>query len=210
MKLILTVAALATSWAAHATTTTESGIVIDLEYWGAITQVDQGPARVGDPVHGTMRIDTRVAPQDAAFIHPPWVGEYSVNQECDRNCLPERKEPSRFVTSPGITDRGGAVYDNVVVIDSALDPLHEFTRDEYSVRDYEIATNFRGASRLQISVSSAVDFVMGEGLVQSFDLRPAESGGAAGGTFESFLDGVGAGFSFVIDRIRATPHVCRS
>jgi hypothetical protein len=150
-----------------------------------------------------------VAPPDAAFIYPEWVGEYSVNQECERNCLPERTEPSGFVTSPGIRDLGGAVYDQVLVIDRALDPSHEFTLDEYDVRDYEIAPDFRGASQLRINVGSAVDFIMGESLVQSFDLRPAESGGAAGGTFESFLDDVASGFSFVIDRIRATPRVCR-
>ena len=62
---------------------------------------------------------------------------------------------------------------------------------------------------MRISVGSPVDFIMGESLVQSFDLRPEESGGSAGGTFESFFDGVGSGFSFVIDRIRATPRVCR-
>jgi hypothetical protein len=210
MKAIFAAAALAASWAAHAATTTEPRIVIDLEYWGTVTQVDQGPGRVGDPVHGTMRIDTRLAPADAAFTYPEWVGEYSVNQECERNCLPERTEPSAFVTSPGIKDLGGAVYDNVLVIDKALDPVHEWDFDEYSVRDYEIATNFRGASQLRIDVASAVDFIMGESLVQSFDLQPAESGGSAGGVFESFLDGVASSFSFAIDRIRATPRVCRA
>jgi hypothetical protein len=219
MKPILfAAAALATAWAAHAGPATEaagsatkSGVVIDVEYWGTVSEVTSGPRSAGDAVHGVVRIDTRVAPPDFSFYFPEWAGEYDVNQECQRNCLPERTEPSGFVTSPGIRDLGGPVYDSVRVIDSDLDPYGEWNRDEYSVRDYEIKPYGLGAGsqQLVIGVGSPLDFIMGDGLVQSFDLRPAESGGAAGGTFESFFDGVASAFSFAIDRIRATPHVCK-
>jgi len=211
-------AMLATPWVAHAGPTTEAagsttktGVVIDLEYWGTVTEATSGPRSVGDAVHGVVRIDTRVAPRDFSFYYPEWAGEYDVNQECPRNCLPERTEPSGFVTSSGIRDLGGPVYDSVRVIDSDLDPLGEWDRDEYSVRDYEIRPYELGAGsqQLEISVGSPLDFIMGDGLVQSFDLRPAESGGAAGGTFVSFFEDVASVFSFAIDRIRATPHVCR-
>jgi|KBSSwiStaDraftv2_1062776.scaffolds.fasta_scaffold164815_2 hypothetical protein len=191
--------------------TTKTGVVIDLEYWGTVTEATSRPRSVGDAVHGMVRIDTRVAPPDFSFYFPEWAGEYDVNQECPRNCLPERTEPSGFVTSPGIKDLGGPVYDRVRVIDSDLDPLGEWDRDEYSVRDYEIRPYAEGAGwqQLEIGVASPLDFIMGDGLVQSFDLRPAESGGGALGQFVSFLDGVASGFSFAIERIRATPHVCR-
>ena len=211
-------AMLSAPWVAHAApateaagSTTKTGVVIDLEYWGTVTEVTQGPGAVGDAVHGVVRIDTRVAPRDFSFYFPDWAGEYDVNQECQRNCPPERTEPSGFVTSPGIKDLGGPVYDRVRVIDSDLDLTGEWDRDEYSVRDYEIRPRAQGAGsqQLEIGVQSLLDFITGDGLVQSFDLRPAESGGAAGGQSETFLDGVASVFSFAIERIRATPHVCR-
>ena len=221
MKRIFFAAAamLAVPWVAHAGPATEAagstsktGVVIDLEYWGTVTEATSGPRLVGDAVHGVVRIDTRVAPRDFSFYFPDWAGEYDVNQECPRNCPPEATEPSGFVTSPGITDLGGPVYDRVRVIDRDADPSGDFDLDEYSVRDYEIRPYAEGAGsqQLEIGVASPLDFIMGDGLVQSFDLRPAESGGGAGGTFESFLDGLASAFGFAIDRIRATPHVCKS
>jgi len=210
-------AMLSAPWVAHAGPATEaagsatkSGVVIDLEYWGTVTEATSGPRAVGDAVHSVVRIDTRVAPRDFSFYFAEWAGEYDVNQECPRNCPPERTEPSGFVTSPGIKDLGGPVYDRVRVIDRDADPSGDFDLDEYSVRDYEIrSAEGAGWQQLEIGVASPLDFIMGDGLVQSFDLRPAEAGGGAFGQFVSFLDGVSSGFSFAIERIRATPHVCR-
>jgi len=212
MKRTFAWAALAAPWAAYAAPSSEAVDVIDIEYWGTVTEAIRTPERsIGDFIYGRMRIDTRVPVSDGEWFLPHWAGEYDVYPGCSRTCPRPSSERSGFVTSPGITDRGGGVFDRVWVIDSDVDPSAGFPSDTFVVRDWEQSNQGPpyDFDSLSIEVSSPVNFIMGNSLVQSFDLELEESGGTATGESQSVRNGLGSLFSFVIDRIRATPRVCR-
>lgn len=184
--------------------------VVDIDYWGTITEVDSGSRRVGESITGSMRIDLRYAPPDRQSQWPE--AEYTWVPRCLRNCPEEIDAPSQFVTTRGAPlEFGGNSYDRVLVFDESLPPL---PFDQLSVEDWETPSPGGGSSNLRIVLnarSSVVDFIRGDGLLQQFDLRPAEAGGdtAAGGTWNAFVNNVSTGFRFAIDRIRAKPKVCR-
>jgi hypothetical protein len=210
MKLIVTIGALGVSSGLHAGPITLDPDIIDVEYWGSISDSTAEGHSVGDAVHGTMRIDLRLGITDYEYFTDAR-GVYGPNagfKECPRNCGPGSTEPSAFVTSRAIRDLGGLVFDQVQVQDGALASGIPPPTDSFEVTDEEYGAG--GAFHLlSVGVDSPVDFITGDALLQSFDLRLSESGGSARGVFESFLDGASSFFVFAIDRIRATPRVCR-
>jgi hypothetical protein len=62
---------------------------------------------------------------------------------------------------------------------------------------------------LRLDVTSPVEFVAGDGLRQSFDLRPAATAGRGDGTVSEFLGPVRRFFFFTIDRLTVTPRSCK-
>ena len=183
--------------------------VVDIDYWGTVTGVTAGTRRVGDDISGSMRIDTRFAPNDF-WDWIPAEGQYIWNFPCERGCPPLTDAPSRFVTTRGApVELGGRSWDEVYIFDKQEGTA--VTHDSISIRDWEDGT---GDSLLTVSLSarsSVVDFLRGDGLLQDFDLRVEEAGGdtAASGRWAEAANGIVAFFDFAIDRLRATPKVCR-
>jgi hypothetical protein len=218
VKAIILLGATALPLAVHgegvleATQAPQSYTVIDVEYWGTISAVGAGSRRVGDAISGSMRIDLRFAPSDFwdTFASE---GEYIWNFPCERNCEPYPDAPSRFVATSGApVELGGNSFDRVYVFDQN----EVFRADEFSVRDWELGSGTgedHSELRVSLSVSShLVDFVHGDGLLQEFDLRPSEMGGAIrteGTWIESVRGMAAAGFDFAIDRLRVKPKLCR-
>ena len=215
MKSIVAIGTLAIPFGLQAALILPEPDVVDVEYWGSVSESTIEERSIGDPVHGTMRIDLRLGLLDDDRVSNAY-GDYGVNagfKECPRNCGPGSTGPSAFVTAPGIRDLGGLVFDRVQVQDAALIPPYYIPPpiDRFQLTDEE--TGSGGYTLLGVSVSSDVDFITGDGLVQSFDLHLNQTDGSARGFFESLIfvgdNGVTKFFSFAIDRIRATPRVCR-
>jgi hypothetical protein len=211
MKTMISIAAVALPLFAQAVPITPPHYLIDIEYWGSVSgDVVGGGHSIGDNVRGTMRIDTRLAPGDVASIYDYW-GDYQLNERCNhQNCPPELTEPSEFVTSPRIPDLGGFMFDRVQVFDNKTSGSANLY-DAYDVEDWESNPGGSMFRRLNVAVSSTtLDFIAGDGLVQSFDVVPSEHAETvANGTWEQYVDNVAEGFSFVVDRIRVTPKLCK-
>jgi hypothetical protein len=222
MKSIILLGAAALPLGVHAAEVPEAApaphsyMVIDVEYWGTVSNVQFGSRRVGDAITGSSRIDLRFAPSDfwddSIF---PNEGEYIWNFPCERNCGPEPDAPSRFVTTRGApVELGGNSFDRVFLFDTTEGSA--FPADEFRVRDWELgAGTGDDYSELRVDVGASsrlVNFIRGDDLLQEFDLRPAEVGGDthAGGSWHEAVNGMTQSlFEFAIDRLRVTPKVCR-
>jgi hypothetical protein len=208
---LLAAGLLAIPFAAHAGLIEVPRYLVDVEYWGTVSDVTQGTHEVGDSVHGRLRIDTSLAPSDTES-QDPRVGDYIWNAPCERGCPPDVDAPNGFVTTDGAPSFHGRSYDRVQVFDSAGSPVP--ARDFFAIKDDEgPALNGGSADYLVVGlgVRSPADFISGDGIVQTFDIRPVTDVGSApsGGGIDSLINGVASSFGFLLDRIRVTPHLCK-
>lgn len=212
----------------------KSGLVIDVEFWGRARIVSEEPGggnndviTYGDPVHGKFRIFGDDAPPPVAETGPspdatsygrisarPPTGAAFVTS---RWLSPFPKGPVGNITHQGSPSARTVPDDYVVVGDRVRFSAPEPLKDWFQVSDQFSASapndGLSGES-LTISVSSAVDFIRGNGLDQAFEIDDLQEKGdtAAGGFFRAKLDTTAtavAFFSFFVDRIRVTPHVCK-
>jgi hypothetical protein len=213
MKLIAASAALLLPFVAHGA---ESGHAVDfiltIEYWGTVDHVTRGSANVGDAVHGTMVVHSAFAPPDLRATNPN-EGDYLWNSPCDRQCPPRIPAPSGFVTNDRSSFKGTS-DDEVLVIDRDKDPGRA---DWFLVADRESTVHGSGVGAysdthsVAVQIGSTVDFIMGEGLLQSFDLRPdASTIARQGGIFDQVHGVIQNSLTFVVERLRVTPKVCRA
>ena len=202
---------LAIPFAAHAGLIEAPRYLVEVEYWGTVHDVTAGTHEIGDSVHGRLRIDTSLSPGD--LESQPNLGDYIWNPPCERGCPPDVDAPNRFVTTDGMPSFHGNSRDRVYVFDSAGSLV--FPGDEFAVSDSEVPSLAGGSAdylHVGFNVSSPMDFVSGDGIVQTFDIRPGDANapsGRSGGGVESFIDGVLTSFEFYIDRVRVTPLVCK-
>jgi hypothetical protein len=182
--------------------------VIDIEYWGTVTlALGDMPHRVGDRIHGTARIDTKYAPPDYD-VDSAAVGTYGINYlpDCPSGCT-WVKEPSGFVTTPGLADIGGIVGDLVKIEDGGL-------VDSFALTDFQAGAGFDPNVDDEPERSEdfwfligGQDFLDGDELLQQFDVELDSSDRGVGGRGSKF-GGVWNRIEFVLDRVRATPRVC--
>ena len=183
--------------------------VLDVEFWGTVSFVDSlvdRTSRAGDPVYALMRIDLSLGWNDTDASEPG--GDYGFNPErCRGYCPPLIDTPHTFVKTLGVPTVADGSYDGVTLFNAP-----DF--DRFSIRDWELGPRGNDLPRthqeLTVNVVENSDFIHGTGLLQTFDVRPAQDGrGAAYGSWNLLAGGVSKAFTFVVDRIRATPRVCR-
>ncbi len=184
-------------------------MVINIDYWGTVTNVLEGPRRVGETVNGSMRIDLRYAPSDAN--RDSTEGDYTWNPPCASGCGPEVDAPSRFVTTRGLpVELSSNSHDRVSVAD-APDNGNGFGIEDVE-RGYDANGDF-GEFRVRLSAGSAIDsladFISTDRITRlDFDFQP-EPREYAIGEWRSVLAGISSFFKFDVDRLRATPKMCR-
>jgi hypothetical protein len=182
--------------------------VIDVEVWGSVDRIifDEGlpKVQVGDSVHRRMRIDLSLTPPDRDASTDG--GIYQWNVGCDFNCPPRVDAPSGFVTTAGstfdfvsedsvqVSDHGGFEGRSLFKIDDVEDDGRGFQGNFFA---------------LSVTVLETMDFIQGDGLVQSFDIRP-ESELHSRGHVTMIKDAVRNSFGFLVERIRVTPKVCKA
>jgi hypothetical protein len=198
---------LTASLSAHAGEETKT--ILNVEYWGTVTSSydGSGPAthKVGDSLHGLIRVDTSLAPPDRATSAAD-EGNYIWNNFCDRICPPRVDAPSGFVTSD-LSKIRGTSDDFVSVFD--LFSMSGGYADTFTLMDREQSPG--QILELQLGILAPVDFIRGDGLIQSFDIRPADVGAkVADGRFAEFFNAFSRTFDFVVDRLRVSPKVCRA
>ncbi len=167
---------------------------VDVEYWGTLSNCSIGDcSKLPDVLHGLLQIDLLRAPRD---LNPdPLFGHY-------------QSRSNAFVTRPGLELQGRSA-DLVVVAD-----FNPFAAEAYSAQDhadvYE-GGELVGEHALEVGLTALRDWgIEGDSIVQSFDVRTADIEGADGrGVFQQLMNGVRLGYSFVVDRLRVTPQVCR-
>jgi hypothetical protein len=177
--------------------------ILDVQFWGTewTRPVVGGPRVFGDPVHGTMHVDARLAPPDSD--PSPAAGNWFYNEPC---CGPRRAAPSDFVTSDWQTLHG-ETEDHYGVSDRI--PTSLGLTDGFSVTNSEFGPGQKDFSTLFVSISTTKDIVDGGGLLQQFESRPIAEGGYSNGTFDQTINGVYKQVLFVVDRLRVTAKVCR-
>ena len=177
---------------------------VDVEYWGRLETCSYGDCGdLPDVLYDKLTINVSLAPPDL-FPDNPLTGDYG----------PMRGSVlSNFVTTPSQT-LGGRPRDFVVVntFTGAALPNHgsveTYTVSNASsiVKDGEEVAE----QRVQVGLSAPRDWgIEGDGILQQFDVRTADVGGDGRGVVTQLLNGVRIGYSFIVDRFRATPRVCR-
>jgi hypothetical protein len=226
MKHLLAATAFSVPVVAWAGTMGETEHVVDIEYWG--TSIEQAGIGIPQPgwvpieefLHGTIRIRPSLAPPDT-FPDLPYYGAYTWRDTCETGTTCPAA-PSRFVTTPLQKFDGALSGDTVLIADSNGLPD---SFDELFVKNWEATTVGDGPfgpefvereMYLQIHGADAGDFIRGDGLWQTFDVSFPGGVGSGGGT-ETY-QGTDLTqpwtwpyrvFSFVVNRIKVTPRVCR-
>jgi hypothetical protein len=206
MKFLAATCVLAAPFLAAAEpVSTDASYVLDVEYWGTVYDVSVGDGiSVGDSLHGTLRISSRLAPRD--FLPSARESSYIWNEpvDCRDDCPARVSSPSGFVTSAeqhlhGVSD------DHVFVVDSASTT----SWDRFGVDNLEHADTGNDFASTSVEIGAPTDFVSGDGLMQAFDVRAANKGGTGYGVVHELVGGVSKLFAFAVDRLRVTPKVCR-
>lgn len=156
-------------------------IIINVEYSGTISSTfgHEVPYAVGDPISGTLQIDTDLAPADGNAL--PTTGSYVNGFGGD----------SGFVT--GYAPAGTFSEDFVIVSDGVT--------DAYRVRD-------AGAEELLLNAigSHGLEFITGDGISQSFVLTSADAPDLFGGHVRLSPSSLGARLaSFDLTRLAVSP-----
>jgi hypothetical protein len=210
MQRLIAAGLLAAPFFAHAGTDvppthTKSSYILDVEYWGTVYDVSVGDGvAVGDSLHGTLHVQSRLAPRD--FIPDAREASYIWNEprNCVFDCPPPRiPAPSGFVTRGDGTTIEGVSGDHVSVVDGRASKRHW---DRFGVEDFERTSN--GFAELVLDVGAPLDFVKGDSLAQAFDVRAKEAGGSGYGIVHELVGGAHRLFAFAVDRLRVAPRVC--
>jgi hypothetical protein len=208
MKTVIVALFFANSFAASGGPVSKLPTFLDVEVWGTVTsnRGNDVPA-IGDSIYQRLRIDPSLAPPPQTST--PTGVQYSsfrTSDCCDRPTY----HPSGFVTTVGHALLSGDSFDELAIYDGSAYYLHD--RDAFIVGDAE---SIQDSSRVltnsvytNVSVFDLTDFIHGKSFWQSFDLRPARSPSNRG-VFDETVDRVEHAFSYMVDRIRVTPRVCR-
>ena len=201
MKRILLAASLvAAPTLASAVPISESHDFVDVEYWGRLDRCDGACSNLPNELHGSFVIDLSRAPRD---LRPDEAfGHYERSQFGFVS--------SAFVTTPSQTLRGVS-EDQVIVADHGLS---RFESDTYRVRNLSSVTidgTMVAMERLEIGLFSfQSDWgIEGDSIVQEFDVHISDIAGEGTGLIETLFNGVHSRLTFFVDRMRATPRVCR-
>jgi hypothetical protein len=215
------------SAAAGATPTVvgDSGLVIDVEFWGRqrISVYDPGTnddvVTYGAPVHGSFQIfaDDAPAPTNTSYFL-----DYQNAKTYGRNSW--EGNPGSFVTSRWLSPLpagfahepgpfpGSVDEDYVTVGDDVRFLPDEPINDWFVVADtYEDGTTIGLAESLLIYVRTPFDVIDGVGLDQEFEAADiVDDGGWTFGRLQTLVDGTNNVFDFVVDRLRvSSPAVCK-
>jgi hypothetical protein len=189
---------------------------LDIDFWGTISEVQHTPGRrVGDTIQGSFRINLGSTPEN---LHEgsAYRGDYRVNPllECHPNCVPDMGAPHDFVTTRGVpVERGTASLDRVIVYERGDGAAGRY--DQIEILDMWGTAQPGGVNALWESGlvvgSDSLNFIHGTGLAQQFDLRFGEGPGhtTGGAYFTEVIDDVWTRFWVTLDRVRATPRVCK-
>jgi hypothetical protein len=193
------------------TATAEPHVVVQVQYWGSVYGVDG--QRTGEKVSGTAWIRTWLAPPDSGASDQ--YGRYLYGVGCSgSDCAPGAFGPSGFVTDDHATlARSDRSEDHVFVLDR--DPYTRAHWDRLLLSNTETQPGATPADStrwdLSLEVGSPLDFVHGDGLAQTFDLRVENAGHDSGhGGYYRMARGATQLVSFFVDRLKVTPKVCHS
>jgi hypothetical protein len=171
--------------------------VVDVEYWGTLYNCAGDCSDLPDVLHGRLQIDLSLAPRDTR--DEPLIGEYS-------------RHATGFVAPGFVIAQGqflrGLSADMVVVGD-----LNPSAAELYRVQNHSSITVdglLVAEQRTEVGIASLRQWgIEGDSIVQQFDVRTADVDGEGDGIVSELLNGVSRGYSFLIDRMRVTPRVCR-
>jgi len=199
-RMLMTASLLAAPMVSEAVPIAERYGAVDVEYWGRLENCSSGDCSdLPDVLYGRLLIDLSLAPRD---LNPDdGVGNYG-------RARGGFLDPG-FVTTPEQSLLGRSA-DRVGVSDWS--PAN-FNPDSYRVQNQAFITidgEIVAEQRLEVGMVSFRDWgIEGDSLVQRFDVRTEDIGGDATGVFQSLIDGVSRSYSFIVDRMRVTPKVCR-
>jgi hypothetical protein len=209
----------------------DSQLVIDVEFWGRYRIVSPPPGggnediiSFGDPVQGSFRIFADQAPpprgSTGLSLEGKAYGEANRGSPPSGAAFVTSRWLSPFPQSPlpvGITHQvspfEGSVANDYVVIG---DDVEINGRKDW----FRVADQFSPSSpgdtlsgeALTIGVTSSLDFLEGFDLGQGFDIDDLQErdGTFASGYFRAKVGAAAVAFhEFFVDRIRATPRVCK-
>jgi len=202
----------------------DSGLVIDVEFWGRQRLRNFNPEdptddiiTYGDPVQGTFRIFADDAPAPGwttAFLDAPNAVAYGRATPPVRDPPPASLVTSRWLSAlpaPFVNDVSPFPGDHVQIADGVLFRPEGPVQDWFEVLDRSSDdVNRTAVDTLFITVTTPRDIIQGVGLDQEFDLvNPAENGGTSGGFFAGTVDGLERFIEFIVDRVRVSPRVCK-
>ena len=213
MKRLLAVAILAIPGLGYAGPITQPLQVVDVEWWGTLAGVTtHGPlppglSSVRQHLHGTLRVNTTLAPPDA-LPDDANLSTYSWFQYCQGHCP---NEPSDFVTTTLQRYDGVTSGDSIYMTDSAG---RTDRWDYFGVTNSESAIMGSGGALLNVTVTTPdFDFIHGDGILQEFDISSTAADGVGYGSASETFDYAGRFVSraigFVVNRLKVTPKVCR-
>jgi hypothetical protein len=191
--------------------------ILDIDFWGTISEVQDTPGRrVGEAFQGSFRINLGSTPENLSAGNR-YDGTYWWNhlqdEGCFPNCAPDMDAPHDFVTTRGAPRERGAFSQDRVIVSERGDGAGG-GRDQIEISDMEHGppggTNPVWEGGLIVG-SDTLNFIRGTGVRQKFDVQPASAPGhtTAVAFFTEVIDGVWTRFWVEIDRVRATPRVCR-
>jgi hypothetical protein len=183
--------------------------IVEVQYWGTVTESLQGSLAEGTRIQGSYLIDTLLAPPDRLPSRNE--ANYIWNDPtCELDCI-RTPAPSGFVRDPTQPFVGDS-DDHVWISDG-----NGLRRSEFGVENTEWSTTVGSDGSYEwvfkrLEVSSIADFLVGDRLDQSFDLHLSgtDDDNAWLSVWE-FVDGVASLWNAAIDRVfvNAAPRVCR-
>jgi hypothetical protein len=165
---------------------------LDVHYQGHIEEHYDGPGRIGDAISGSFSIDPSLAPGNRA--PDPKERNYIWNECDDPRYAPCTRvpSPSDFVRDGSSTT--GESDDHVWLVDGARG-------DSFGVENTEHGDKDSVFTRLEVY---ARGFLSSLGWQQSFEVRPADSGGSAWLTVSDVVGGVKRFWVATIDFVSVT------